>query len=92
MIVSSLHNMGEKTFSKLNVRLSDSWILEIAACLLAFISLTIIIVLLSVYSGRPQFAFAGISFNAVIAVLAACVRIGLTLPVSEGLAQWKWLW
>jgi Protein of unknown function (DUF3176) len=84
--------MGNRTLSKLNVRVSDSWVLEIAACVLAFISLTIIIVLLSVYNGRPQFSFAGVTLNTVVAILAVCVRIGLILPVSEGLAQWKWLW
>jgi hypothetical protein len=84
--------MNKNPLSKLNVRLLDSWVLEIVACLLAFISFTIIIVLLSVYSGRPQFSFAGVTLNTVVAILAACVRIGLTLPVSEGLSQWKWLW
>ena len=84
--------MGNRILTKFNVRASDSWAIEIAACLLALASLAIIIVLLSVYNGHPQFSFAGVTLNTVVAVLAVCVRIGLTVPVSEGLSQWKWLW
>lgn len=84
--------MGNKTFEKLNARVSDTWGLEIAASLLAFVSLSVIIILLSVYNGRPQFSFGGVTLNTIVAILAACVRIGLVLPVSEALSQWKWIW
>ena len=72
--------------------LSDTWALELAGLLLSVVALIAIIILLQVYDGHPQFSFHGVTLNAVVAVLAACVRLGFAIPVSEGLAQWKWLW
>ena len=72
--------------------LSDTWTLEIAALVLSAVSLVLIIILLSVYDGKPQFSFGFINLNTVIAILAAAFRIGFMVPVGEALAQWKWLW
>ncbi len=72
--------------------LSDTWAFEFLALVLSILALIAIVILLRIYYGRPQFSFHGVTLNAVIAVLAACVRIGFAIPVSEGLAQWKWLW
>ena len=71
---------------------ADTWAVEACAFLLSIASLIVIIVLLSVYDGHPQFQFNGVTLNTVIAVLAAAVRIGFAVPVAESLAQWKWLW
>lgn len=73
-------------------RLPDTWTAETAALLLSIVALILIVVLLSVYDGRPQFQWHGVTLNTVIAILAACVRIGFVVPVAESLAQWKWLW
>lgn len=72
--------------------LTDSWALETLALGFSFVCLAIIIVLLSVYDGRPQFSFGGVTLNAVIAILAAGVRIGFMVPIAESLSQWKWIW
>ena len=72
--------------------LANTWTIEACALLLSILSLVVIIILLSVYDGHPQFQFHGVTLNTVIAILAACVRIGFIVPVSESLAQWKWIW
>jgi hypothetical protein len=83
---------ANKSSPSLKVWLSDTWALEVLGLLLATVGLVVIIILLSIYDGHPQFSFGGETTNAVIAILAACVRIGFAIPISEGLAQWKWLW
>ena len=74
------------------VWLSDTWALEIAALVLSIVSLIAIIILLSIYDGKPQFSFGFLNLNTVIAILATAFRIGFMVPVGEALAQWKWLW
>lgn len=82
----------KKPARSLSVWIADTWALEIAALILAVVSLVVIIILLSVYDGKPQFSFGFLNLNAVIAILAAAFRIGFMVPVGEALAQWKWLW
>jgi hypothetical protein len=82
----------KKPHRSLSVWIADTWALEIAALILAIVSLVVIIILLSVYDGKPQFSFGFLNLNAVIAILAAAFRIGFMVPVGEALAQWKWLW
>lgn len=72
--------------------LTDTWALEAAAAGLAATCLIAIVILLNVYDGHPEFSFGGITLNAVIAILAAGVRIGFMVPIAESLAQWKWIW
>ena len=74
------------------VWLSDTWALEVAALVLSIVSLIAIIILLSIYDGKPQFSFGFLNLNTVIAILATAFRIGFMVPVGEALAQWKWLW
>ena len=81
-----------KTSRASKVWLSDTWALEIAALILSVVSLIAIIILLSIYDGKAQFAFAFLNLNTVISILAAAFRIGFMVPVGEALAQWKWLW
>jgi hypothetical protein len=82
----------KKPHRSLSVWIADTWALEIAALILAIVSLVVIIILLVVYDGKPQFSFGFVNLNAVIAILAAAFRIGFMVPVGEALAQWKWLW
>lgn len=84
--------MAPKTTKPRKHLLSDTWTVEIGALLLSLSATVVIIVLLSVYDGHPQFQWHGVTLNAVIAVLAACVRAGFMVPVEESLSQWKWLW
>jgi Protein of unknown function (DUF3176) len=85
-----------KSYSKplrsLKTWISDTWAFEIASLTLSAFSLAAIVILLSIYDGKPQFSFGVLNLNTVIAILAAAFRIGFMLPVGESLAQWKWLW
>ena len=84
--------MPSTSQQKLKHLFTNTWTIEACALVLSVASLVVIIVLLSVYGGHPQFQFHGVTLNAVIAILAACVLVGFVVPVAESLSQWKWLW
>ena len=71
--------------------LADTWFLEIGSLLLGICAFVVIVVLLAHYDGKQQFQWSGVTLNAVVAVLAAVTRIGIVVPVTEALAQWKWM-
>ncbi|KAM7223042.1 Protein of unknown function (DUF3176) domain containing protein [Rhypophila decipiens] len=74
-------------FSKVN-----SWSYETMSILLAFAALGGIIAVLVYFDGKPLPSWpSSITINAVIAVLATITTACMSVPLSSGLGQLKWI-
>ena len=70
----------------------ETWILEISAIIASIVALLLILILLSVFDGKPTFTSHHVTLNTIIAVCATAIRGGLLFAVSSALGQWKWEW
>ncbi|KAI0435838.1 hypothetical protein F4803DRAFT_276716 [Xylaria telfairii] len=69
------------------------WVAESVGCCLAAISLIAIIITLRLHEDKPLPRWPlSISINALIAVFGVLLKAGLTVPLSEGISQLKWIW
>jgi len=71
---------------------NNSWSYEIMSILLAFSALGGIIAVLAYFDGKPLPSWpSSITINAVIAVLATITTACMSVPLSSGLGQLKWI-
>ncbi|KAF2218374.1 hypothetical protein BDZ85DRAFT_183658, partial [Elsinoe ampelina] len=70
------------------------WFYELAACVINVLALAAIVILLSVYDGKPTPEWPKvITINSASAVLATLMKGSMIFAVSEaGLSQIKWAW
>ncbi|GIK00947.1 hypothetical protein Aspvir_004977 [Aspergillus viridinutans] len=69
------------------------WSWELAACLVAILTLASIIVVLRMYDGKTQPNWpAGINLNAIIALLTTLMKAAMATYIAEALSQLKWTW
>jgi hypothetical protein len=69
------------------------WSWELAACLVAILTLSAIIVVLRMYDGKTQPNWpAGINLNAIIALLTTLMKAAMATYIAEALSQLKWTW
>ncbi|KAL8946877.1 MAG: hypothetical protein Q9222_006782 [Ikaeria aurantiellina] len=70
-----------------------SWRLEILAWLLGFVSLTILIVVLGVFNGKPLSRWhSSVHVNTLVNVLTTIASTALIFPVASAIAQLGWLY
>lgn len=69
------------------------WLYELGSCLLSLVFFIAIIIILKMFENRrlPDWPL-GITVNTVISILATALGSTLSVPISEGLGQLKWLW
>ena len=73
--------------------IGSSWVLEVLAWILAAITLIILIIVLTVFNGKPLSNWhSGVSVNTLVNVLTTIASIALIFPVASGIAQIRWLW
>ncbi|KAH8680533.1 hypothetical protein BX600DRAFT_543279 [Xylariales sp. PMI_506] len=73
--------------------LGDLWAWELLGCLLALVSLLVIIAILVAYQDSPLPQWPNyISINTIISVCTAVMKAALMLPATEGISQMKWSW
>lgn len=89
-VVQDSRGIHRSYYSRLIQR---SWVLEILAWLLAAITLTILIIVLATFDGKPLSHWhSSISVNTLVNVLTTSASIALTFPVASSIAQLRWLW
>ncbi len=77
------------TYSRL---IGSSWVLEVLAWILAAVTLIILIIVLTVFDGKPLSHWhSGVSVNTLVNVLTTIASIALIFPVASGIAQIRWL-
>jgi hypothetical protein len=70
-----------------------AWSWELAACVVAILTLVGIIVVLRIYDGKTQPNWpAGINLNAIIALLTTLMKAAMATYIAEALSQLKWTW
>lgn len=74
-------------------RIVDGWWQEFLSCALGIVAFITLVVILRKSDGKPLSNWpSGITLNTVIAFLSTISRIAFIVPVTEGLAQAKWIW
>jgi hypothetical protein len=69
------------------------WSWELAACLIAIITLGGIIAVLRIYDGKTQPNWpAGVNLNAIVALLVTLMKAAMATYIAESLSQLKWSW
>ena len=67
------------------------WLREIGAWTGSALLLMCIVIVLSVYDGKPRPTLhGGITFNALIAVIIKVGLLLLMVPLAAAVGQWKW--
>ncbi|KAI1734709.1 hypothetical protein F4680DRAFT_437615 [Xylaria scruposa] len=73
--------------------LDFAWVAEVLSCSVAILSLLAIVIVTRSHEGQPLPSWPlGISINALVAIFATLLKVGLTVPLSEGISQLKWQW
>ena len=73
--------------------IGGSWILEVLAWILAASTLIILIIVLTVFNGKPLSHWhSGVSVNTLVNVLTTISSVALIFPVASAIAQIRWLW
>jgi hypothetical protein len=86
------HNRPATDQEKIRWSLWD-WSWELAACVVAILTLVGIIVVLRIYDGKTQPNWpAGINLNAIIALLTTLMKAAMATYIAEALSQLKWTW
>uniref|UniRef100_A0A8H7N2X7 Uncharacterized protein n=1 Tax=Bionectria ochroleuca TaxID=29856 RepID=A0A8H7N2X7_BIOOC len=71
----------------------EAWAGEIIWSFLAVLLFLTLIIILTLYDGRPMPKWPmGLTLNTVIAILATISRAFTVIPITEGLSQLKWNW
>ncbi|KAK0615211.1 hypothetical protein B0T17DRAFT_510998 [Bombardia bombarda] len=71
---------------------SGSWTYELVSMVVAFAAVASIIAVLAYYNGKPLPSWPySITINAVIAILATVATASMSVPLSSGLGQLKWI-
>ncbi|KAK1750941.1 hypothetical protein QBC47DRAFT_435543 [Echria macrotheca] len=71
---------------------TSSWTFEIASMVTAAAAVAAIIAVLAYYDNKPLPAWpTGITLNALIAVLTTIATASMSVPLSSGLSQLKWI-
>ncbi|KAK3395213.1 hypothetical protein B0H63DRAFT_386978 [Podospora didyma] len=84
---ASSQKSGESLFSKAN-----SWTYEMVSMLVAIAAVGSIIAVLSYYDGKPLPSWpSSLTINAVVAILATVATASMSVPLSSGLGQLKWI-
>lgn len=70
-----------------------AWALEFLAWLFGAVTLTILIIVLGFFNGKPLREWnSSISVNTLVNVLTTIASTALIFPVTSAIAQLKWLW
>ncbi|KAJ9604920.1 hypothetical protein H2200_010309 [Cladophialophora chaetospira] len=73
--------------------LSDSWILNYGALLVSTASLTLAVLILRAYNGRPLSDWHyPLSFNTALSVLGTIMKGSAMLATATALSQSRWVW
>ena len=79
-------------FSKLKSLKRDTWVFEVLAFIVTFLSLVCLIMLLKYFDQQPIFKWHGVSLNTIVSVLSSTlIKPMLMLTVSAGISQWKYI-
>ncbi|CAO2658212.1 Nn.00g059350.m01.CDS01 [Neocucurbitaria sp. VM-36] len=71
----------------------DSWVPELVSFSLAMLSLLAIVILLVIHKNKPLPKWPKmITINSLLAVFSTLLKMGLALPLSQGIGQKKWQW
>ncbi|KAK3347215.1 hypothetical protein B0T25DRAFT_297102 [Lasiosphaeria hispida] len=71
---------------------SSTWTFEVASLIVAILAVAAIIAVLAFYDNKPLPSWpSSITLNAVIAVLATVATASMSVPLSSGLGQLKWI-
>jgi hypothetical protein len=83
---------GLQSGRKTRLSQSDSWTSEVLALLVGFAAVAAIIGVLARYNGRalPEWPY-DITLNALIALLATVANATMSVSISSGLSQSKWI-
>jgi len=74
-------------------RIIEGWWQEILCCLVSVVALITLTMTLRKFNNQPLPDWpSGITLNTVLACIATICRSALLIPVTEGLAQAKWVW
>ncbi|SCO53762.1 uncharacterized protein FFNC_15170 [Fusarium fujikuroi] len=74
-------------------RVIEGWWQEILCCLVSVVALITLTMTLRKFNNQPLPDWpSGITLNTVLACIATICRSALLIPVTEGLAQAKWVW
>lgn len=74
-------------------RVIEGWWQEMLCCLISVVALVILTIILKKFNSQPLPDWpSGITLNTVLACIATICRSALLVPVTEGLAQAKWVW
>ncbi|RGP60900.1 hypothetical protein FSPOR_10401 [Fusarium sporotrichioides] len=74
-------------------RIIKGWWQEMLCCLVSVVALVILTMILKKFNNQPLPDWpSGITLNTVLACMATICRSALLVPVTEGLAQAKWVW
>lgn len=79
----------------INYLVNDTWAFECTAAFFSLGCMVAIVVLLIQYNGQSQSTWnfpAGVTINAVIAVLNTAAKALMTLVLASALGQWKWMY
>jgi Protein of unknown function (DUF3176) len=69
------------------------WWFEILSYVASIVIMSIIIIILVHFDGRPQSAWKyDFNLNSLISLLATISRATMLIPVAEALSQCKWVW
>ena len=73
--------------------IGSSWALEVLAWISAATTLTILIIVLALFDGKPlNHWHSNVTLNTLVNVLTTIASIALIFPVASGIAQMRWLW
>ncbi|KAK0644276.1 hypothetical protein B0T16DRAFT_447977 [Cercophora newfieldiana] len=71
---------------------SNTWIFEIASITIAALAVAAIVVILAHYDNKPLSAWSSsVTPNAAIAILVTTATASMSVPLSSGLGQLKWM-
>ncbi|KAH7191262.1 hypothetical protein DER44DRAFT_850247 [Fusarium oxysporum] len=74
-------------------RIIEGWWQEMLCCLVSVVALVTLTMTLKKFNNQPLPDWpSGITLNTVLACIATICRSALLIPVTEGLAQAKWVW
>ncbi|KAF5978832.1 hypothetical protein FCOIX_5634 [Fusarium coicis] len=74
-------------------RIIEGWWQEMLCCLVSVVALVVLTLTLRKFNNQPLPDWpSGITLNTVLACISTVCRAALLIPVTEGLAQAKWVW
>ena len=87
------HKRKQARLSLYSRFVENSWALEFLAWLFGAVTLTILVIVLGVFNGKPLSRWhSNISVNTLVNVLTTSSSTALIFPVTSSILQLRWLW